>query len=101
MQRQIELQKTYPNKNTSPKIPAVMPKKEENNVGKLLDQVSDKNTELKMFNMGKPETQMLAPIVSQQTINNTEQTMLAAVPTPHSSSNSYNKWQSKRSSYTD
>ena len=86
---------------TSPKIPAVMPKKEENNVGKLLDQVSDKNTELKMFNMGETQTQTLAPIISQTTVNNTEQTMLAATPTPHSAANSFNKWQGKRSSYTD
>jgi hypothetical protein len=81
--------------------PEVTPKKEENTVGKILDQVSDQNTELKMLNMGKTETQMLAPIVSQQTINNTEQTMLAATPIPHSTANSFNKWQDKRSSYTD
>ena len=101
MQRQIELQQTYPNKNTSPKIPAVTPKKEENNVGKLLEQVTDKNTEFKMFNIGEKPTQMMPPIISQTTVNNKQETMLAAVPTPHSSSSSYNKWQGRRSSYTD
>jgi len=93
--------KVTPKKEETKTIPAVTPKSTENNVGKILDQVSDENTELKMFNMGKTETQMLAPIVSQQTINNTEQTMLAATPIPHSTSNSFNKWQDKRSSYTD
>ena len=101
MQRQEELKKIYPNKNTSPKIPAVTPKKEENNVGKLLEQVTDKNTEFKMFNIGEKPTQMMPPIISQTTVNNKQETMLAATPTPHSSSNSYNKWQGRRSSYTD
>ena len=101
MQRQEELKKIYPNKNTSPKIPAVTPKKEENNVGKLLEQVTDKNTEFKMFNIGEKPTQMMPPIISQTTVNNKQETMLAAVPTPHSSSSSYNKWQGRRSSYTD
>jgi hypothetical protein len=87
--------------DTTPKIPLLTPKKEENTVGKILNKVSDQNTELKMFNMTQPETQMLAPIVSQQTINNTEQTMLASTPTPHSTANAFNKWQMKRSTYTD
>jgi hypothetical protein len=88
--------------DTSPKVtPAVTPKKEDNTVGTILNKVSDQNTELKMFNMTQPETQMLAPIVSQQTINNTEQTMLASTPTPHSTANAFNKWQMKRSTYTD
>ena len=101
MQRQIELQRTYPNKNTSPKIPAVTPKSTENNVGKILEQVTDKNTEFKMFNIGEKPTQMIAPIISKQTINNTEQTMITNPPSPNSISNSMIRWQDKRSSYTN
>jgi hypothetical protein len=87
---------------TSPKIPAVEPKPTETNVGKMLNEVSDKNTELKMFNMEEnAATQMLAPIISNRTINNTEQTMITNSPSPHSNSNSFNRWQSYRSGYTD
>jgi len=101
MQRQEEASKMYPNKNTSPKIPAVTPKPTESSAGKLLNEVSDENTKLKMFNIGEAPTRSVQPIISQTTVNNKQETMLAAVPTPHSSSSSYNKWQAKRSSYTD
>jgi hypothetical protein len=53
-----------------------------------------------MFNTGQPETQMIAPIISKQTINNTEQTTMAATPVPHSNDNTFVKWQLNRSAYT-
>lgn len=93
--RTIELSKSMGNS------PAIEPKSTENNIGTILNKVSDQNTELKMFNMGKPETQMLAPIVSNKTINNTEQTFVGSPPTPHPSTNSFLRWQSSRSGYTD
>ena len=99
MQRQIELQKTYPNKKTSPKIDPFEPKPTETGVGKILNEVNDKNTELKMFNSSSAAPQMLAPIISNKTINNTEQTMIASSPSPHSSASSFVKWQMNRSNY--
>ena len=84
---------------TSPKIDPFEPKPTETGVGKILNEVNDKNTELKMFNMQQPETQMLAPIISNKTINNTEQTMIASSPSPHSSASSFVKWQMNRSNY--
>jgi hypothetical protein len=88
---------------TSPKInsnPEITPMPE-TNIGTILNKISDQNTELKMFNMDKSETQMLAPIVSNKTINNTEQTFVGSPPTPHPSTNSFLRWQSSRSGYTD
>ena len=79
----------------------VEPKSTENNVGKILDKVSDQNTELKMSSMGKTETQMIAPIVSNKTINNTEQTIIGTPPSPHPSTNSFLRFQNKISGYTD
>ena len=93
--RTIELSKSMGNS------PAIEPKSTENNIGTILNKVSDQNTELKMFNMDKSETQMLAPIVSNKTINNTEQTFVGSPPTPHPSTNSFLRWQSSRSGYTD
>ena len=81
--------------------PNVEPKPTENNIGTILNKISDQNTELKMFNMDKSETQMLAPIVSNKTINNTEQTFVGSPPTPHPSTNSFLRWQNSRSGYTD
>ena len=100
---QASLRKYDYNPETSPKIEPIKvePKPVESSVSKMLNQVSDTNTELKMFNMPSSETQMLAPIISNKTINNTEQTMIANAPTPHSSANSFNKWQLKRSNYID
>ena len=79
----------------------VEPKSTENNVGKILDKVSDQNTELKMSSMGKTETQMITPIVSNKTINNTEQTIIGTPPSPHPSTNSFLRFQNKISGYTD
>jgi hypothetical protein len=94
-----EIEAQYNKQNQSV---TVEPKKEENNVGNILNKVSDQNTELKMSNMGQSEAQqILAPIISRQTINNTEQTMVAVAPNPHSNASSLIKWQLKRSSYTD
>jgi hypothetical protein len=100
MQRQKELQKTYPNKKTSPKIDPFEPKTTETGVGKILNEANDKNTELKMFNSSSAAPQMLAPIISNKTINNTEQTMIANSPSPHSSASSFVKWQMNRSNYS-
>ena len=92
----------YVEPKTSPKIDPFEPKPTESGIGKILNEVSDKNTELKMFNMEEnAATQMLAPIISNRTINNTEQTMITNSPSPHSNSNSFNRWQSYRSGYTD
>jgi hypothetical protein len=91
----------YVEPKTSPKIDPFAPKQTETNIGKVLNEVSDRNTELKMFNMDKGATQMLAPIVSNNTINNTEQTLIGSSPLPHSNANSLNRWQQKRSNYTD
>jgi len=98
-QRQLELQRMYPNKNMSPKIDPFAPKPSETGIGKMLNEVNDKNTELKMFKTSSAETQMLAPIISNRTINNTEQTMIASSPSPHSSASSFVKWQMNRSNY--
>jgi len=85
----------------NPKINStVAPKKEETTGVDILNKVTDQNTELKMFNTGQPETQMIAPIISKQTINNTEQTTMAATPVPHSNDNTFVKWQLNRSAYT-
>ena len=88
-------------KNIRSVIPTLTPKKEETTVNDLLNQVSDQNTELKMSNTGQLETQMIAPIISKQTINNTEQTFVGSPSTPHPSTNSFLRWQSSRSGYTD
>ena len=87
-------------KNIRSVIPTLTPKKEETTVNDLLYQVSDENADLKMSNTGQLETQMIAPIISKQTINNTEQTMMAATPVPHSNDNTFVKWQLNRSAYT-
>jgi hypothetical protein len=51
--------------------------------------------------MDKPETRTMGvPIISKQTINNTEQTTMAATPVPHSNDNTFVKWQLNRSAYT-
>jgi hypothetical protein len=87
---------------TSPKVntpPIVQPKTTETSVGNMLNKVSDQNTELKMLNTSSAEPQMLAPIISNKTINNTEQTMIASSPSPHSSASSFVKWQMSRSNY--
>jgi hypothetical protein len=86
---------------TSPKIPEVQPKTIDTTVGNVLNKVLEENTELKQYSMGKSETQMIAPIISKQTINNTEQTMITNPPSPNSISNSMIRWQDKRSSYTN
>ena len=88
--------------NKQKQSPVVLPKPTENSVGNILNKVSEQNTDLKMSNMGQSEAQqILAPIISRQTINNTEQTMVAVAPNPHSNASSLIKWQLKRSSYTD
>jgi len=84
---------------TSPKIDPFEPKPTETDVGKILNEVNDKNTELKMFNSSSAAPQMLAPIISNKTINNTEQTMIASTPSPHSTASSFVKWQMNRSNY--
>ena len=61
----------------------------------------NQNTELKMSSMGKTETQMIAPIVSNKTINYTEQTIIGTPPSPHPSTNSFLRFQNKISGYTD
>ena len=101
MQRQKELEQIYPNKKTSPKIEPVAPKPTESGIGKILNEVNDKNTDLKMFNTSSADPQMLAPIISNRTINNnnTEQTMIGSTPSPHSSASSFVKWQMNRSNY--
>ena len=88
-------------KNIRSVIPTLTPKKEETTVNDLLTQVSDENADLKMSNTGQLETQMIAPIISKQTINNTEQTFVGSPSTPHPSTNSFLRWQSSRSGYTD
>lgn len=83
---------------TSPKV---TPKPAETNVGTMLNAVSDQNAELKMFNMRSEQPQMMAPIISNKTINNTEQTIIGTPPTPHSTTNSFLRWQQSRSGFTD
>ena len=89
----------YVEPKTSPKIDPFEPKPTESGIGKILNEVNDKNTELKMFNTSSAEPQMLAPIISNRTINNTEQTTIASSPSPHSSASSFVKWQMNRSNY--
>jgi hypothetical protein len=86
---------------TSPKTnPTVAPKKEETPGVNILNKVTDQNTDLK-YDMDKPETRTMGvPIISKQTINNTEQTTMAATPVPHSNDNTFVKWQLNRSAYT-
>jgi len=78
----------------------VEPKPTVNNVGKILDKVTDQRTELKA-DMSESKTQMIAPIVSNKTINNTEQTIIGTPPSPHPSTNSFLRFQNKISGYTD
>ena len=78
----------------------VEPKPTVNNVGKILDKVTDQRTELKA-DMSESKTQMIAPIVSNKTINNTEQTIIGTPPSPHPSTNSFLRFQDKISGYTD
>jgi len=80
--------------------PTVEPKPTVNNVGKILDKVTDQRTELKA-DMSESKTQMITPIVSNKTINNTEQTIIGTPPSPHPSTNSFLRYQNKISGYTD
>jgi hypothetical protein len=91
----------YVEPNTSPKINPFEPKPTETNIGKILNEVSDQNTELKMYNMRSEQPQMMTPIISNKTINNTEQTIIGTPPTPHSTTNSFLRWQQNRSGFTD
>jgi hypothetical protein len=91
----------YVEPNTSPKIDPFEPKPTETNIGKILNEVSDQNTELKMYNMRSEQPQMMTPIISNKTINNTEQTIIGTPPTPHSTTNSFLRWQQNRSGFTD
>jgi hypothetical protein len=96
-----EIEAQYNKQKQSPVIPEITPKKEETTGVDILNKVTDQRTDLK-YDMDKPETRTMGvPIISKQTINNTEQTMVAVAPNPHSNASSLIKWQLKRSSYTD
>jgi hypothetical protein len=87
-------------KQTRSVIPTLTPKKEETTGVDILNKVTDQRTDLK-YDMDKPETRTMGvPIISKQTINNTEQTTMAATPVPHSNDNTFVKWQLNRSAYT-
>jgi len=96
-----EIEAQYNKQKQSSVIPEITPKKEETTGVDILNKVTDQRTDLK-YDMDKPETRTMGvPIISKQTINNTEQTMVAVAPNPHSNASSLIKWQLKRSSYTD
>ena len=79
----------------------VEPKEKQVNIKDILNKVNEENTQLKMFSDTTQSTQMIAPIVSNKTINNTEQTIVGASPSPHPTTNSFMRWQNKRSAFTD
>ena len=83
-----------------PRRTDVAPKETQLKLKDMLNQVNEENTQLKMYTESQ-STQTLAPIVSNKTINNTEQTIIGAPSSPHSSTNSFMRWQNKRSAYTD
>jgi hypothetical protein len=87
--------------SSDPRRIDVQPKENQVTVKDILNQVNEENTQLKMFSDISQAAQMIAPIVSNKTINNTEQTIVGSSPSPHSSTNSYMRWQNRRGAYTD
>jgi len=66
----------------------------------VLENVTGTNTDLKLSPQ-TTQTNTIAPFVSNKVVNNTEQTIIGTPPSPHSSFSSFNRWQDKRSTYTD
>jgi len=87
--------------SSDPRRIDVQPKENQVTVKDILNQVNEENTQLKMFSDTSQATQMIAPIISNKTINNTEQTFVGPSPSPHSSTNSYMRWQNRRNAFTD
>jgi hypothetical protein len=87
--------------SSDPRRVDVQPKENQVTVKDILNQVNEENTQLKMFSDTSQATQMIAPIVSNKTINNTEQTIVGSSPSPHPSTNSFMRWQNRRGAYTD
>jgi hypothetical protein len=87
--------------SSDPRRIDVQPKENQVTVKDILNQVNEENTQLKMFSDTSQATQMIAPIVSNKTINNTEQTIVGTSPSPHPSTNSFMRWQNRRTAFTD
>jgi hypothetical protein len=83
---------------TDPRRIDVAPKETQVKLGNMLAEADKENTTLKMFT--EPQnTQMIAPIVTNKTINNTEQTIMAPPPIPHSNYSGLQNFQKKVSNY--
>jgi hypothetical protein len=80
--------------STDPRRVDVQPKETQLKLSDILNNIDAENTSLKMFNQ-TGGNQMIAPIVSSRTINNNEQTILAAPSVPHSNYSGLQKFQNK------
>ena len=74
--------------------------KEASTLTEVVDKVMGTNLDLKMFSP-QGQTAIAQPIISNRTINNTEQTYLGASPAPFNNTNSFLRWQNSRSNFTD
>ena len=73
--------------------------KENQNAGSVLQNIFKKNEDLKSQESQSSTQQMLQPIISNQTTNNTSQTLMPAPPVPNQNTNSYLQWQKSKVNY--
>jgi hypothetical protein len=59
----------------------------------ILKELENENSDLK--NSAQSASQILAPIISNRTIDNSTQTFLTSPPKPYSNSNTVNRWQTR------
>ena len=85
--------------NIPEKAVDILPK-EASKLTEVVDKVMNTNLDLKMFSP-QGSTAIAQPIISNRTINNTEQTYVGASPAPFNTTNSFLNWQNSRSNFTD
>jgi hypothetical protein len=79
--------------------PIQLTPKEVQNSGSILQNIFKANEDLKSQESQSSTQQMLPPIISNQTTNNTSQTLMPAPPVPNQNTNSYLQWQKSKVNY--
>jgi hypothetical protein len=79
--------------------PIQLTPKEVQNSGSILQNIFKANEDLKSQETQMYTQQMLPPIISNQTTNNTSQTLMPAPPVPNQNTNSYLQWQKSKVNY--
>jgi hypothetical protein len=79
--------------------PIQLTPKENQNAGSVLQNIFKKNEDLKSREEQTSTQQMLQPIISNQTTNNSSQTIVPSAPVPNQNTNSYLQWQKSKVTY--